>query len=122
VAPLLCLFAGCGAAVLSPAVSALPLLLLRWHTTPPPTPHLQVFTACCNSFAHGSNDVANAMGPVSGIYTVWRCTCVASKADVPIWILVIGGLGIVLGECCPAGSAVTQRRLWPCPPQLGVYL
>ncbi|KAL4858996.1 Phosphate-repressible phosphate permease pho-4 [Chlorella vulgaris] len=59
--------------------------------------YLQVFTACCNSFAHGSNDVANSIGPFAGIYAVWRCTCVESKSDVPVWILVVGGAGIVLG-------------------------
>lgn len=59
--------------------------------------YLQVFTAMCNSFAHGSNDVANAIGPYAGIYAVWRCTCVQSKSDVPVWILVVGGLGLVLG-------------------------
>ncbi|PSC75854.1 sodium phosphate symporter [Micractinium conductrix] len=59
--------------------------------------YLQVFTACCNSFAHGSNDVANSIGPFAGIYAVWRCTCVNSKSEVPVWILVVGGFGIVLG-------------------------
>ncbi|PSC75765.1 sodium phosphate symporter [Micractinium conductrix] len=59
--------------------------------------YLQVFTACCNSFAHGSNDVANSIGPFAGIYAVWRCTCVNSKSEVPVWILVVGGCGIVLG-------------------------
>lgn len=59
--------------------------------------YLQVFTAMCNSFAHGSNDVANAIGPYAGIYAVWRCTCVSSKSEVPVWVLVVGGFGIVFG-------------------------
>lgn len=59
--------------------------------------YLQVFTAMCNSFAHGSNDVANAVGPYAGIYAAWRCSCVNSKSEVPIWILVVGGCGLVLG-------------------------
>ncbi len=66
--------------------------------------YLQVFTACCNSFAHGSNDVANAMGPFAAIYALWSTcggvgylTCVGKSSDVPVWILVMGGLGIVLG-------------------------
>ncbi|KAI7842860.1 hypothetical protein COHA_003478 [Chlorella ohadii] len=59
--------------------------------------YLQVFTAMCNSFAHGSNDVANAVGPFAGIYAVWQCTCVNSRSDVPVWILVIGGVGLVVG-------------------------
>ena len=35
--------------------------------------------------------------PFAGIYAVWQCTCVSSKASVPVWILVIGGVGLVLG-------------------------
>jgi solute carrier family 20 (sodium-dependent phosphate transporter) len=59
--------------------------------------YLQICTACMNSLAHGSNDVANAVGPLAAIYGAWQCTCVDSKFDVPRWILVIGGAGIVLG-------------------------
>lgn len=59
--------------------------------------YLQVFTACANSFAHGSNDVANSIGPFAAIYAIWECSCVNTKAAVPQWILVLGGAGIVLG-------------------------
>ena len=45
--------------------------------------HLQVFTACANSFAHGSNDVANSIGPYAAIYSVWQTASVASEAEVP---------------------------------------
>ena len=57
----------------------------------------QVFTACANSFAHGSNDVANSIGPYAAIYGVWQTSSVAKEAEVPTWILVVGGAGIVLG-------------------------
>jgi phosphate/sulfate permease len=59
--------------------------------------YLQVFTACVMSFAHGSNDVANAVGPYSAIYTIWSTGKVPSKTDVETWILALGGAGIVLG-------------------------
>jgi solute carrier family 20 (sodium-dependent phosphate transporter) len=59
--------------------------------------YLQVFTACANSFAHGSNDVANSIGPLAAVYGVWVCTCVNTKSTVPQWILVLGGFGIVVG-------------------------
>jgi sodium-dependent phosphate transporter len=59
--------------------------------------YLQVITACANSFAHGANDVANSIGTFAAIYGVWDCSCAASKVSVPIWMFVIGGVGIVLG-------------------------
>ncbi|KAG8772473.1 Na+/Pi symporter, partial [Serendipita sp. 397] len=58
---------------------------------------LQVMTAMTASFAHGSNDVSNAMGPLATIYLVWSTDTIASKAPVPIWILVFGGAAIVIG-------------------------
>ena len=60
--------------------------------------YLQVFTACAMSFAHGSNDVANAMGPFAAVYSTWRTGAVpGSKSTVPAWILALGGAGIVAG-------------------------
>jgi sodium-dependent phosphate transporter len=60
--------------------------------------YLQVFTACAMAFAHGSNDVANAMGPFAAVWTTWRTGKVpGSKSAVPMWILAMGGIGIVLG-------------------------
>ncbi|KAM3583175.1 hypothetical protein VKS41_004926 [Umbelopsis sp. WA50703] len=59
---------------------------------------LQVITACFCSFAHGSNDVANAVGPISTIYSIWESGTVAStKATIPWWILLYGGIGIDFG-------------------------
>ncbi|PVG01655.1 sodium:inorganic phosphate symporter [Serendipita vermifera] len=59
---------------------------------------VQVMTACTASFAHGSNDVANAIGPYSAIYAVWKTGKVVGKeSDVPVWILVFGGAWIVIG-------------------------
>jgi sodium-dependent phosphate transporter len=60
--------------------------------------YLQVFTACCVAFAHGANDVANAVGPFSGIYTTFQTYAVPTgSAQTEKWIFVIGGIGIVLG-------------------------
>jgi PiT family inorganic phosphate transporter len=58
---------------------------------------LMVVTACAMGFAHGSNDVANAIGPVAAIVSVAREGNVAQTAALPIWVLLLGGAGIVLG-------------------------
>mmetsp|Transcript_24220 Transcript_24220/g.43126 ORF Transcript_24220/g.43126 Transcript_24220/m.43126 type:complete len:611 (-) Transcript_24220:93-1925(-) len=59
--------------------------------------YLQVFTAICDSFSHGANDVANSIGPFAAIWAIYTHTGLAKKSEVPIWILVLGGFGIVLG-------------------------
>lgn len=59
--------------------------------------YVQVFTACLNSFAHGANDVANAIGPLSGMLVIYQEGSIASKSPVQKWILVYGGVGIVVG-------------------------
>ncbi len=59
---------------------------------------LMVFTACAMAFAHGSNDVANAIGPVAAVVSVASSGGeILQKSAVPWWILVIGGGGIVFG-------------------------
>jgi len=58
---------------------------------------LQVFTAGYVAFAHGSNDVANSVGPLAGIWTIYKKGIVGLKSEVPVWILLLGGTGIVLG-------------------------
>lgn len=50
----------------------------------------QVCSACVMSFAHGANDVANAMGPFAAIYAIWQSSAIPSKSNVPEWILVVG--------------------------------
>lgn len=57
-------------------------------------------TAICDSFGHGANDVANAMGPFAAIYTVYVDGAVKDDSklgDNAYWILGLGGVGIVLG-------------------------
>ena len=59
---------------------------------------LQVISACCVSFAHGSNDVANAIGPFSAIMTVYGTRAVPGSASVTQpWVFVLGGIGLVVG-------------------------
>ena len=58
---------------------------------------LMVFTACAMAFAHGSNDVANAVGPLAAIIGVLNTGSIAAKSVMPSWILLLGGVGIVLG-------------------------
>ena len=59
---------------------------------------LMVFTACAMAFAHGSNDVANAIGPMAAIVGVLQSGGeIAAKSAIPWWILLTGALGIVIG-------------------------
>ena len=58
---------------------------------------LQVLTACAVAFAHGSNDVANAIGPLAAVVHVVQGADLTSRAPVEPWMLIVGGLGIVLG-------------------------
>lgn len=56
--------------------------------------HLQVLTACYVAFAHGANDVANAIGPLAAIFSVIKTKSVALQVEVPFWILFIGGIAV----------------------------
>ncbi|MDC0598348.1 inorganic phosphate transporter [Gammaproteobacteria bacterium] len=59
---------------------------------------LMMFTACAMAFAHGSNDVANAIGPLAAINGVIASGGrVAAQSAIPIWILALGGAGIAAG-------------------------
>jgi PiT family inorganic phosphate transporter len=59
---------------------------------------LMIVTACAMAFAHGSNDVANAIGPVAAVVSIVNSGGeVAAKSALPLWVLMLGGMGIVLG-------------------------
>ncbi|SPO01446.1 probable PHO89 - Na+/phosphate co-transporter [Cephalotrichum gorgonifer] len=59
---------------------------------------LQVLTASTASFAHGANDVANAIGPYATIFQIWNTGEMGAKSsDVPVWILAFGGVAIAIG-------------------------
>lgn len=58
---------------------------------------LQIFSACMMAFAHGANDVANAIGPLSASIHILATGMVPVETTVPSWALALGGVGIVVG-------------------------
>ncbi len=77
---------------------------------------LMIFTACSMAFSHGSNDVANAIGPLSAIVAIVRNGgVIAMHASVPFWVMLVGAIGIALGLAmygykviATVGSKITQ--------------
>lgn len=59
--------------------------------------YLQIMSACMMAFAHGANDVANAIGPLSAAIAILTTGLMAVDAPVPMWALALGGVGIVIG-------------------------
>ena len=68
---------------------------------------LQIVTSCYVAFSHGANDVANAVGPVAGIFSIATTGSFNPKAEVPTFLLAIGGIGIALG-CMTWGHKVMK--------------
>ena len=70
---------------------------------------LVIISSCAVAFAHGANDVANSVGPLAAVANIlkYRFT-VEMKVPVPMWILMLGGTGIVLSALPPMGTG-----LWP---------
>lgn len=58
---------------------------------------LQIMSACMMAFAHGANDVANAIGPLSAAINVLKTGQIQAYTAVPVWALALGGFGIVVG-------------------------
>ncbi|NXK94959.1 S20A1 protein, partial [Formicarius rufipectus] len=76
--------------------------LEEWHEQDKPEvsllfQFLQILTACFGSFAHGGNDVSNAIGPLVALYLVYQTGDVATKVATPIWLLLYGSAGICIG-------------------------
>lgn len=71
------------------------------HSDPPEAAKLfsflQVLTAIFGSFAHGGNDVSNAIGPLIGLYLIYQEGSIVDKSNTPEWILFYGGVGISAG-------------------------
>ncbi len=59
--------------------------------------YLQILSACFVAFAHGANDVANAIGPLAGVLSAIKSGVIEMEAQVPMLVLMLGGLGIVIG-------------------------
>ena len=59
--------------------------------------YLQIITACFVAFAHGSNDVANSIGPLAAIVNTVEMGVISAKVPVPTWVLLLGAVGIVIG-------------------------
>lgn len=59
--------------------------------------YLQILSACFVAFAHGANDVANAIGPLAGILSAIKSGVIEMEAQVPLLVLLLGGVGIVVG-------------------------
>jgi phosphate/sulfate permease len=88
--------------------------------------YMQVLTASCDSFSHGANDVANAMGPFAAVWFIWvnngRFSAKNEVGTDIYWILALGGAGIVIGlgtygykMCAPDQS--TPFALDSCAPE-----
>jgi len=59
--------------------------------------YLQIMTASSVAFAHGANDVANAVGPLVTIVDIYNNVSLGGETYIPLWVLALGGLGIVIG-------------------------
>jgi len=68
---------------------------------------LQVVTSCYVAFAHGANDVANAIGPVAAIVPLSQGISITSEVEVPVYLLALGGIGISIG-CLTWGRRVMK--------------
>ena len=83
---------------------------------------LMVFTACSMAFAHGSNDVANAVGPLAAVVgTVQSGGVIAAKSAMPWWILLVGAMGIVVGLATYGWRVITTigRKITELTPSRG---
>jgi len=69
--------------------------------------YLQIITACYVAFAHGANDVANAIGPLAAIFAVVKTQTVSMQVEVPAWMLAAGGAAVG-GGLLAFGSRVMQ--------------
>lgn len=79
------------------AIAAVAISNWRTDAVEPQMARLQLLSACCVAFAHGSNDVGNAVAPLAVIVAIEQTHQVPTTFTLPLWILAIGGAGIVIG-------------------------
>ncbi|NEQ24229.1 MAG: inorganic phosphate transporter [Microcoleus sp. SIO2G3] len=79
------------------AIATVAIATWRTDAVEPQMARLQLLSACCVTFAHGSNDVGNAVAPLAAIVAIMQTHQVPTEFAVPLWVLAIGGVGIVLG-------------------------
>ncbi|MFP6781775.1 MAG: anion permease [Gammaproteobacteria bacterium] len=93
----------------------------HFHTVERVFAVLMVVTACSMAFAHGSNDVANAIGPVAAIISIVNTNSVTQAAPIPIWVLGLGGIGIVIGLATYGRRVIAMvgSRITPLTPSRG---
>ncbi|NND69208.1 MAG: inorganic phosphate transporter [Halioglobus sp.] len=94
----------------------------RFHSVERVFAVLMVFTACSMAFAHGSNDVANAVGPLAAVAsTVQSGGAIAAKSAMPWWILLVGAVGIVIGLATYGWRVITTvgRKITELTPSRG---
>ena len=82
---------------------------------------LMVVSASAMAFAHGSNDVANAIGPLAAIVSVVDTGAIGSKAAISPWVLFVGAIGIVFGLATLGSRVITTvgRKITALTPSLG---
>jgi len=84
--------------VVAVVVAGLVLSLSSWDSGPEARfGPITVFTMCAMAFAHGSNDVANAVGPMVAVLRTVEAGFSPAQGTVPFWLFVVGGVGIVAG-------------------------
>ncbi|MBX3610023.1 MAG: inorganic phosphate transporter [Hydrogenophaga sp.] len=96
-------FGGAGLAVVVWLLIRAPIArqALRQDNSKDGVNHLFTWPLVCSaallSFAHGANDVANAIGPLAAIFEAVKAGAIATKAGTPLWIMVLGALGLSVG-------------------------
>ena len=99
----------CSLLAATPSPTAPTMWLTPWvRCDPAPSPALPWPSPALH--AHPVPSGAPLAGPFAAIYGVWDCTCVSSKTSVPIWILIMGGVGIVLGLATYGARACAHCR------------
>ena len=74
--------------------------------------YLQILTAIFGSFAHGGNDVSNAVGPLVGLFLVYKEGKVLTQSSTPEWILLYGGVGISIGLWVLGKKIKSNKLFW----------